>query len=155
MGQRSKPYVNQREGATGSFCSMPVKLSFQDRDSRINFERSVRECTGLRVIQSLPQSIRDEMAVFRKALEERYPGHIIMTRPNARTLEYIAFMKVDGEKKWNECVERHPIPVGIMLAGFVKSDRVDLPEMVPSGISGGGDDGGGAMEEGEGAAGGS
>jgi len=155
MGQRSKPYVNQREGATGSFCSMPVKLSFQDRDSRINFERSVRECTGLRVIQSLPQSIRDEMAVFRRALEERYPGHIIMARPNTKTREYIAFMKVDGEKKWNECAERHPIPVGVMLAGFVKSDRVDLPEMVPSGIVGGDGGGGGAMEEGEGAAGGS
>ena len=150
MGQRSKPYVNQREGATGSFCSMPVKLSFLDRDSRINFERSVRECTGLRVIQSLPQSIRDEMAVFRKALEERYPGHIIMTRPNTRTLEYIAFKKVDGEKKWNECTERHPIPMGIMLAGFVKSGSVDLPDIGPTADG----DGGGAMEVG-GAAGGS
>jgi hypothetical protein len=31
MGPRSAPYVNPRENATGSFCSMPVKLSFQDR----------------------------------------------------------------------------------------------------------------------------
>ena len=151
MGQRSKPYVNQREGATGNFCSMPVKLTFQDRDSRINFERSVREHTGLRAIQSLPQSIRDEMGVFRKALEDRYPGKIIMTRPNARTLDYIAFMKVDGEKQWHECTERHPIPVGIMLAGFVKSGGIDLPGMEPDGVG----DGVGAMEEGGGEAGGS
>ena len=149
MGQRSKPYVNVREGATGSYCSMPVKLSFSDRDSRINFERSVRENTGLRVIQSLPQSIRDEMAVFRKALEDRYPGQIIMTRPNSRTLEYLAFMKEDGAKKWTECAERHPIPVGIMLSGFVRSDRVVLPDWGPRGDE---EEGGVETGEGEGGA---
>ena len=136
MGQRSKPYVNQREGATGSYCSLPVKLTFQDRDSRINFERSMREHAGLRAIQSLPQSIRDEMGVFRRAMEARYPGKIIMARPNARTLEYIAFMKEDGEKKWNECMETHPIPLGVMLPNFVKSERVALPDLPDYGVGG-------------------
>jgi hypothetical protein len=136
MGPRSNPYVNQREGATGSFCSMPVKLSFQDRDSRINFERSMREHAGLRAIQSLPGSIRDEMGVFRRAMETRYPGKIIMTRPNARNLEYIAFMKEDGEKKWNECMETHPIPLGVMLPNFVKSERVVLPDLPDYGVGG-------------------
>ena len=131
MGQRSKPYINVREGATGSFCSMPVKLSFQDRDSRINFERSVREHAGLRAIQSLPKPVRDKMAVFRKAMEDRYPGKIIMTRPNTRTLKYIALMKEDGDKQWTDCMETHPIPVGIMLPGFVKSGCVVLPPLEP------------------------
>ena len=151
MGQRTQPYINQREGATGEFCSMPVKLSFQDRDSRINFERSIREHTGLRVIQSLPRPVREEMAVFRKAMEERYPGKIIMTRPNTRTLEYIALMKDDGEKRWSDCAERHPIPRGIMLAGFVKSASVVLPDVGPLR---GEDDQGDEMEEEEGAGGG-
>jgi len=150
MGQRSQPYINQREGAAGEFCSMPVKLYFLDRDSRINFERSVREHTGLRAIQSLPKSIREEMGVFRKAMEERYPGMIIMTRPNARTLEFTASMKNDGEKKWSDCAETHPIPMGIMLHGFVKSGRVVLPPRLFVE-----DDGGGEMELGDGAVGGS
>jgi hypothetical protein len=150
MGQRSQPYINQREGATGEFCSMPVKLSFLDRDSRINFERSVREHTGLRAIQSLPKPIREEMGVFRKAMEERYLGMIIMTRPNARTLEFTASMKKDGEKKWCDCAETHPIPMGIMLHGFVKSGSVVLPPRLFVE-----DDGGGEMELGDGAVGGS
>jgi hypothetical protein len=131
MGPRSQPYVNQREGATGSFCSMPVRLTFLDRDSRINFERSIREHTGLRAVQSLPKSVRDEMAVFRKAMETRYPGKIIMTRPNVRSLKFTAFMKEDGDKKWDECMETHDIPLGIMLPGFVKSERVVLPDLEP------------------------
>jgi hypothetical protein len=59
---------------------MPVKLEFPDKDSRLNFERTVRDHTGLRAVQSLPQSVRREMAVFRKALEDRYKDEIIMTR---------------------------------------------------------------------------
>ena len=150
MGPRSSPYVNQREGATGSFCSMPVKLSFQDRDTRINFERTVRDNTGLRVIQSLPKSVRDEMALFRKAMEHRYPDKIILARPNTRSLAFTALMKNDGDKKWVECQETVPIPLGVMLSGFVASVRVILPEVVGAneGDVGGGDMAIGGGEEG-------
>jgi len=129
MGPRSAPYVNQREGATGSFCSMPVKLTFQDRDTRINFERTVRENTGLRVIQSLPKNVRDEMGLFRKAMECRYPGKIILAKPNPRTLEFTALYKNDGDKRWVECRETVPIPLDVMLPGFVNSTRVVLPDV--------------------------
>ena len=152
MGPRSSPYVNQREGATGSYCSMPVKLSFQDRDTRINFERTVRDNTGLRVIQSLPKPVRDEMTLFRKAMESRYPGKIILAKPNARNLIFTALMKNDGDKKWEECRETVPIPLGVMLPGFVYSTRVILPDV---GDVVGGDDGGGDMAVGDGAVGGS
>jgi hypothetical protein len=151
MGQRSSPYLNQREGATGSFCSMPVKLTFQDRDTRINFERTVRENAGLRVIQSLPRSVRTEMALFRKAMECRYPDKIVMARTNARSLSFTALIKNDGDKKWVECREAVPIPLGVMLPGFVESVRVDLPDLVTD--FGGGEEGdgmavGGGEEEG-------
>ena len=151
MGPRSNPYVNQREGATGSFCSMPVKLSFQDRDTRINFERTVRENTGLRVIQSLPKPVREEMALFRKAMECRYPGKIILARPNVRSLEFTALMKNDGDKKWVECQETVPIPIGVMLGGFVATARVVLPDVVGDAVDGDGEmdmaAGGGGEEE--------
>ena len=146
MGPRSSPYVNQREGATGSFCSMPVKLSFQDRDTRINFERTVRENAGLRVIQSLPRPVRDEMTIFRKAMENRYPGKIILAKTNPRTLEFSALMKTDGDKKWVECRETVPIPLGVMLPGFVQSTSVALPDVAgEQGDGGGGGDDLGAV----------
>ena len=120
---------------------MPVKLEFPDRDSRINFERTIRDHTGLRAVQSLPQSIRNEMAVFRKAMEDRYKDEIIMTRPNSGTLEFIAFRKRDGDKRWRSCVETHPIPLGIMLPGFRVSSTVTLPEAEAMEESGGTDPG--------------
>jgi hypothetical protein len=138
MGPRSK-MTNTGEN---NYCTMPIKVTFSDRDSRINFERCMRENTGLRASQSLPQPIRKEMALFRKALEDRYQGHIIMTRPDTRNLEFISFRKVDGDKKWTPCVETHAIPLGIMLPGFRESTSVRLQDVDSQ------------MEEGELAAGG-
>ena len=137
LGPRSKPVSNSRDVTDGSFCTMPVKLNFADRDSRVNFERTLRELTGLKAVQSLPQSIRKEMAAFRRALEERYQDEIIMTRPNIHTLEYIAFRKKDGDKRWTSCSETHPIPMGIMLPGFRETERVMLPDPPSSAEDGG------------------
>lgn len=132
LGQRSKPYKLQG-GVDSGYCSMPIKLTFSDRDSRINFERTVRENTGLRVSQSLPQQIRDHMAAFRKALEERYVGQIVLVRPDTRNLELTALRKTDGEGRWTSCTEVIPIPVGIMLPNH-RAGSIVLP---PCGEGGG------------------
>ncbi len=59
-------------------------------------------------------------------------------------------MKNDGDKKWVECQETVPIPLGVMLSSFVASVRVILPEVVGAneGDVGGGDMAIGGGEEG-------
>jgi len=108
----------------------------------------VRENTGLRVIQLLPKTVRDEMTLFRKAMECRYPDKIILAKPNPRTLEFTALYKNDGDKKWVECRETVPIPLGVMLPGFSPSARVVLPDVV--GEQAGDGTGGGDMDAGGG-----
>jgi hypothetical protein len=68
------------------------------------------------------------MAVFRNALQERYPDEIIMVRPNSSSLRLVAFKKVDEGPRWEDCVETHSIPLGIMLPGYVTPNRIELPE---------------------------
>ena len=150
LGTRSKPISNSHEVPDGKFCTMPVKLNFTDRDSRVNFERTVRELTGLKAVQSLPHPLRKEMAAFRKALEERYEGEIIMTRPNTQSLEFVAFHKKDGDKRWSSCVETHPIPLGIMLPGFKETARIILPELPGAAPGEGGEEFEDAVGEGAG-----
>ena len=131
LGQRSKPY-KLPGGAESGYCSMPVKLSFPDRETRINFERTVRDSTGLRVSQSLPQPIRDHMAAFRKAMEGRYRDQIVLVRTDTRNLVLTALRKTDGEGKWTQCSESVPIPTGIMLSGF-KTGNIELPPLYSDG----------------------
>ena len=121
LGQSSKPFSNNRDpldARTGKFCTMPVKLRFCDRDSRVYFENSLRASCGLRAIQSFPQVIRKEINGFADNIRKDNPGLIVMVRPDSRTLRINAFTKRDGEKVWNKYHASHPIPIGIMLGSY-------------------------------------
>jgi len=146
LGQRTQPYKVPGSGVESGFCSMPIRLSFSDRDSRMHFERTVKSYTGLKVSQSLPSPIRKQMAAFRRALEARYTGDIVMTRPDHRSLRFVAFRKEGGVGKWNSLEESFPIPLDIMLPGYKVRETVTLPELAGGGGSGA--DGDGGMAEG-------
>jgi hypothetical protein len=134
LGGRSAEHSDKRKNApapTGPpFCSMPIKFSFGDRQSRVSFEKTLSEFSGIRASQSYPKPIRDEMTLFRTALLDRYQGMIIMTRPApAPALELVAFKKFDGDRKWIEVPETHPLPMNIMLSSYTHPNHIVLPAL--------------------------
>jgi hypothetical protein len=57
LGGRSKPYVNNRKSddpLNNTFNTMPVKVIFEEKQARINFELTLRDYSGLRAVQSYP-----------------------------------------------------------------------------------------------------
>jgi hypothetical protein len=110
--------------------TMPVKLKFEDRNSRLHFERSVKVHCGLRAVMSLPKPIREEQNVFVRALRARYPDEIVTARPDAASLHFIAFKKKPTEKKWTRCSESVPIPAGVMLPDYRVRTVITLPPAV-------------------------
>ena len=119
LGQASSAYHNRRRAddpKNGTFCTMPVKLRFTDSDSRIYFENTVKNVTGLKATQSFPKQIRTEMQGFMAKVRADNPDRIVMIRPDARTLRLNAFVKFEGEKSWTRYHESSPIPLGIMIS---------------------------------------
>ena len=119
LGQASSAYHNRRRAddpKNGTFCTMPVKLRFTDRDSRIYFENTVKNVTGLKATQSFPKQMRTEMQAFMAKVRADNPDRIVMIRPDARTLRLNAFIKFEGEKSWTRYHESSPIPLGIMIS---------------------------------------
>ena len=131
LGGRTKEFENKRSASdprNRAFCTMPVKLSFPDRSSRILFERTLSAEAGIRATQSYPKNVRTEMTLFRNALLEKYPDHLIMTRPAPLpALELIAFQKRDGEPKWQQLDITHPLPLNIMLRSYSAPNKIILP----------------------------
>ncbi len=117
---------------------MPIKFEFANKSGRANFEKMMRECCGVRAVQSYPEPIRREMAVFRKALQDRYQDEIVMVKPDVNTLSFVAYKKSDGAPRWEDCVEPHAIPLGIMLPGYTSPNMIRLPEAVSRETSNGG-----------------
>jgi len=120
MGRETKPFSDPKNPAdpkTGKYCTLPVKLRFTDRDSRIHFETTIKKLGGPRAVQSYPKPIRKELGAVMDRVRAQNPGKIVMVRPDSRSLKWVISLKNDGDAKWiRDGVE--PIPVGIMLPRF-------------------------------------
>jgi hypothetical protein len=114
--------------------TMPVKLKFEDRNTRLHFERTVKAQCGLRAVMSLPKNIRTEQSLFVRALRARYPEDFVTARPDVGSLHFIGFRKKPTEKRWVKCSESIPIPVGIMLPEYKPRTAVILPPAIQVGV---------------------
>jgi hypothetical protein len=130
VGQTTAKKIDKRDPANPKilpFCTMPVKLDFPDRDTRIHFEKTLRKHCGIKATISLPFQIRKFQSLFLAALRDRYKGRAITARPDTATLSMVAFMKNEGDRGWSRCRETVPIPRGILLPDAVIPNVVDLP----------------------------
>jgi len=108
MGQASRPVKDK------SYCSMPIRLEFEDKGARIHFERTIRAQCGARATMSLPPIIREAQTKFYNEIKNRYANEIVMVRVEVERLRFIAFHKVDKGPKWLPCLETEPIPYDIL-----------------------------------------
>ncbi len=139
LGAKSQPFQSKRDAAdprNKTFCTMPVKLSFEDKSARLNFERTAKSHMGLRAVMSLPLPIRVEQAAFLSALKQRYNDEIITVRPDTASLSLIAFRKRDGERGWTRCHETLELLPGTLLPGYSPRRELALPPDIS--VSGGG-----------------
>lgn len=137
IGQSSTRKIDKRDPenpVTLPFCTMPVKLDFPDRNTRIHFEKTLRKHCGIKATISLPFQIRKYLSLFLTAMKSRYAGRVVSVRPDTLNMSLVAFMKNEGGAGWSRCRESVPIPRGIMLPGFSFPNRVDLPGAADPGI---------------------
>jgi hypothetical protein len=137
LGQTTARKIDNRDPAnpiTLPFCTMPVKLEFPDKNTRIHFEKTLRKYCKLKASISLPIQIRKFQSLFLAAMRARYPGKVVMARPDTASLSLVAFMKEEGANAWTRCQEKVPIPRGIMLPGAVLPNRVELPPVAAPGF---------------------
>jgi hypothetical protein len=130
LGQTTARKIDKTDPAnpvTFPFCTMPVKLDFPDRNTRIHFERTVRKHCNLKASISLPAPIRKYQGMYLQALKERHRGKFVMVRPDIASLGLVAFTKEEGDRSWTRCPGHHPIPRGIMLPDFILPNHIELP----------------------------
>jgi len=108
MGQASRPVKNK------PFCSLPIRMEFEDKGARIHFERTIKAHCGVRATMSLPPTIRAAQTKFYNDIKDRYKDEIVMVRVNVEKLRFMAFHKVDKGPKWLECMETEEIPHDIL-----------------------------------------
>jgi hypothetical protein len=116
IGGKSQKYIKEGDPKSNTFCTMPVKFRFDDRNARINFEKTLRSSSDLKA--------------FKTALQPRYPDDVIAIRLDTFRSVLFAVKKKDGEKDWTKCEETLSLPPGILLQSYVPRKSITLPAQV-------------------------
>jgi hypothetical protein len=109
---------------------MPIRFKFEDRNTRIHFETTIRSHCGLKSQISLPKAVRQEQAAFLRALKARYPGEIVSVRPDINAATLRAVRKLHGAESWTRCWEVLKLEPGTLLPGYTPRDVIVLPPLV-------------------------
>jgi len=120
LGQASSPPSRERE-PDAKYCTMPVKLEFEDRGARIHFERTIVARCRMRATMSLPHNVRVAQNNFLDSIRANYPGEIVMARVDTEKLRFNVFHKVDGGPRWNMGPEWEDIPHNILSIKVVRT----------------------------------
>ena len=120
MGQASAPPSKERR-PDAKHCTMPIKLEFEDRGSRIHFERTISASCRMRATMSLPYNIRVAQKNFLDSIKMNYPEEIVMVRVDTEKLRFNVFHKADGGPKWLTGSDWADIPHNILTVEVVKS----------------------------------
>ena len=112
--RKAKPLTVTDDGGNETvteraFCTMPVRLEFEDRSGRLHFERTMREKCGLKASMSLPLGLRVAQKAATAAVKRECPGTVAMVRPDVDSLSFVALVKRGCEKKWNTLSNKLPI----------------------------------------------
>jgi hypothetical protein len=135
IGSNSQKFTNKNNAndpRNDKFCTMPIKVKFDDRNARIHFETVSRKLCNLKASISLPKPIRVEQAAFLRAVRERYPGKVVTSRVDMRNLSLTALWKEHGAKSWTLCPESVGLNPGTLLPDYATRTTFDLgPVIVP------------------------
>ncbi len=106
LGQSTKPYANDKNPEdpmlNQGIHTIPVKVDFDSKTERINFERTFKEKTGLKVAQSIPKKIKKIYDEYNTQVRQLNKGKWVIIRIDPSKLCLRALVKEAGEKKWSE-----------------------------------------------------
>jgi hypothetical protein len=115
LGNATKKFFNKRnlnDSRNDKFYSVPVRLDFKDKDTRINAETSLRKICKLKCSIPYPRKLRTLLGELVKDGKKAHPDCFIRTKVNVDKLTVEAHAKTEGG--WIDLKLSKPIPLNIL-----------------------------------------
>jgi hypothetical protein len=74
FGRKTKTYVNPRDTKSGSYCTIPVRYEFSDRDAKFEVEKFLRSKCGAHCSTLYPIILRECIRQVSDKVRKDYPG---------------------------------------------------------------------------------
>jgi hypothetical protein len=132
LGKGSKVFFNRKDNndpRNGKMCSVPVKLTFKDKDTRFQAELALKKACKVKCATPYPKELRaliDEMVTDCKTTN---PGSFILAKVDVDKLVITA--KARGDNGWVDLKKVVPIPTDLLdSADLDPSADDEMTEMV-------------------------
>ena len=133
MGSSSRAFYNKKDGnnkSNGKYCTLPVRLDFKDKETRIQAEISLRKICKVSCSTPYPKQLR---AILKQLVDEgkkAAPDSFIRTRVNVDKLTIDVHAK-DGSN-WRDLGLSRDIPLNILnFHEAQEAESMDEEETAP------------------------
>ena len=110
FGKSTKTYRNQRDPKSGSFCTIPVRYDFKDKDTRVRAETILREKCKINCSTPYPTVLRESIRQVISHVKQNYPEDMVRVSVDVPKLGLKVFRKPKGESSWKTYNKLVPIP---------------------------------------------
>jgi hypothetical protein len=114
LGTTSKKYFNKRnlkDARNDTFCTMPVRMEFKDKDTRIQAEKTLRKICHVSCTVPYPKRLREVLDKLITEGKKKYPNSFIRTKVNVDDLTIDVHAKTD--EGWQDLGLKCDIPLNI------------------------------------------
>jgi hypothetical protein len=119
LGTKSKQFFNKKkpqDERNNTFCTMPVRFEFKDKDVRIEAEKTLRKICNVSCAVPYPKKLRDIIDKLILEGKSRFPKCFIRTRVNVDNLTVEAHAKTN--EGWIDLEKTTRIPLDILDTAF-------------------------------------
>ena len=136
FGKTTKTYRNSRDPASGAFCTVPVKYTFSDRETRVKAEQILRSRCKVNCSTPYPMIRRECIKQTAEHFKGKYPGDLIRVSVLTNKFALKVLRKPAGaDTVWAELDRTIPLPddaLNVLSRTVPKDFIMQRLELVPT-----------------------
>lgn len=111
FGNTTKSYKNSKDEKSGSYCTIPVKYVFKDRDTKVRAEAVLRQTCKVRCTTPYPIILRECIRQVISQTKEDFPNDFVRVNVDPVNMCLKVARKPDNESEWFYYKKNIDIPV--------------------------------------------
>jgi hypothetical protein len=133
LGKGSKVFYNKKDlndPRNGKMCSVPIKLSFKDKNTRFQAELALKKACKVKCATPYPKELRALMDELVKSCKPENPGCFILPKVDAEKMLISA--RARNDKGWTDINRSVNIPVDLLDSAEMDASPLDDACEMPS-----------------------
>jgi hypothetical protein len=118
FGRKTKTYINPKDDKSGSYCTVPVRYEFSNKEERFEAEKYLKDKCGIHCSTPYPIILRESIRQVSDKVHKDFPGHHVKvsvdTGKFCLRVAKRAPSDTDKQNKWEYFERSIPLPEAVL-----------------------------------------